>query len=171
MIITVNTEFIHFGYEKFNPSIINFRPQSALYMEKCVHKPIGLWASPRTNTENKNIYTSDWSEWCDENDFNTGSLNKGFTFTLKGNAKILVINKPEDILPYVKETCEGLNMFNLCEIDFERIYNEFDGMYVAFSENYIKFHMSIFNGYDVDSLCIWNADVIENVNNFSKIKK
>ena len=51
-------------------------------------------------------------------------------------------------------------------IDFEKIYQEYDGMELYMIENYSEFYNSyLFNSYDVDSLIIWNLDKIIPIEN------
>ena len=148
-IICKDKIYIHYGSDHYDPSKMDIR--------KSVHYPpskpkTGLWGSP--------VESDDWRYWCEGEEWNLKSLEKSFKFTLSPEARILVIKNPEDIDPYIKKYVL-LNNFIENGLDLEKIYSEYDAMEVYFLDNYIELHNDpIFYSWDMDSLCIWNPDVI-----------
>lgn len=167
----MTNKYITFGHH-YDKNILTSKSTNEDYNKFCLYKPNGLWACPQLKP-NTRQYTSEWSNFCDYNDFYTDMLELGFTFTISHKANILKINDPSDIKPYViNPECfnkdDMFSMFNAgkIKIDFDQIYKNYDGMYVAFSENKSIFRMSIFNAYDVNSLIVWNPNILENIQNF-----
>lgn len=122
-------------------------------------KPHGLWASPEK-------CDLSWKDWCEYEDFYVEKLEKSFKFKLSPKAKILHINKLKDAYKYIIKGEENFVSYpNLSytyyELDIKRIYHYYDGIEVIMSNDYINFHNNrIFYSWDVDSLCVWNPDVI-----------
>ena len=164
--------YVHYGSNKFDPNKIT--PEAPW-----CNKPKGLWASPRnTKFSWADFVRYDW-------DTKIYTLKSHFTFTLKKNARILVIKNHYDIIPYLKEENNNNNFFKnkkkkdeltindfyifsdiryQWKIDWEKIYNNYDGMEVYAGENWCEFHESyLFNTYDCDSIVIWNTSIIERV--------
>ena len=172
--IPEETRFVHFGHFKFSKNALLQRSEGAQYMESVNYKPDGLWASPKLD-ELEGVQ-SDWSDWCYREDYDTEKLNVGFSFGLTEEANILCIDSPRDILPYIsnideyesEEDALSCMQFNPPRIDFQQIYSEYDGMYVPYHENYPLFSTSIFINYDVDSLCVWNPDVVCGIESFKQ---
>lgn len=168
----MSNEFVTFGLS-YDASKLTERHPMSDYIENSLHKPNGLWACVRTY-DGEDEYNSQWSDWCKSEMFSTEKLKFGFSFKLKPTAKILVIEHLDDIKPFVTEGLDLVDDVMSClygrqiKVDFERIYKEYDGMFVAYFENYGEFHTSMFNSYDVDSLIVWNSDVVENVNQFKQ---
>ena len=158
-------------------------------------KPEGIWASHKFNLENNNYtwlnfsYSEGMYDWINP-------LKKDFyTFELKKNAKIYILesNKKslekfintyqfikeeskenKNILPKLKkETHRTESNKKLIEKIFSNLINwnklqndDYDGIYFI---KYKKFNNDLpywFTSIDVSSLCIWNPNVIKN---FKKI--
>ena len=162
--------YIHYG------SSILIPEKRTVWSDPVTNKPNGvLWASP--------VY-SDWSwrDYLEAENWRLGTLQSYFKFRLKSGTNILIIKEICDIFPYLIDkngnapTDEELrnhdfslrNIDSNFEIDFNRIYNEFDGMEIYYSSNYREFHNSyLFYAYDCDSIAIWNIDkIIPKGNNF-----
>lgn len=139
--------YIHYGSDKFSPEITK-----NLDMYKWTDKPSGLWASPE-------ISTWGWKQWCESEEYHTERLQKSFRFTLKPNAKILHINSFREAIPFlINDTDYG----RIYELNLEKIYQKYDGIEVWMSKDWENFHYTLpFSTWDVDSLCVWNTNVIK----------
>lgn len=156
--------FRHYGSSKFDRDL--FIPVTNMLLH---NKPLGgLWACPTKDVD------ATWYEWSITQDFKTEKLDKHFDFTIKDNAKILVINDVEQLtdLPRTKipEDLECvISSFSSNEdIDFETLAKEYDGMlvYIYRSKEAPELFSGIFYklyGWDVDSLLVFNPDIIEEV--------
>lgn len=113
----------------------------------------GLWACPLESTYG-------WKEWCEKEEFFIG--NNLFTFKLKDNAKIYVIDNYEDL----EKISTLKDRFGMRYINFKQLLdNNYDGIYA--SENAVKSLRYINDGsiqdlssWDVESLCVFNPNVI-----------
>ena len=125
-------------------------------------KPKGIWASPKDTNWG-------WKDWCEYEDFEIRKLKLSFEFKLKRKSKILKIKKIEDIWPYLKEIEDKSLWWPMWyqdykyELDTEKLYSNFDGMELFMKNNYGYFHNHShnFTTWDVDSIVIWNLDIIE----------
>ena len=146
--------YIHYGSDVFDPKItLEAKYAKRFWDTGCYIKPGGLWASP------ENAYIS-WKEWCESEDFHTDRLDKSFRFHLKDGARVLDIFKLLDLRGYTVHgaTPFGHNLY----LDLDMIYRDYDAMEVHHEDNYWELHGStIFNAWDVDSICVWNPDVVE----------
>jgi len=162
--------YIHYGSDKFDPE--RFMPVDDSYFDNYnpimdINKPhhgVGLWASPVS------CYIS-WKEWCENEDFHTERLQSHFEFTLKPEAKVLTIKCLNDIEPYTN-TIAALKShdykgiitpwdYKRLAIDFKAIFDKFDAMELVHSpKTYMELHDGLFNAWDVDSIIIWNKEVI-----------
>lgn len=144
--------YIHYGSGRFDKffmiSTCHGDKMKNLYRNKPGY---GLWASP-TDTD------WGWKDWCESEDY--GDLSSSFTFSLKDDAKILVVNSVKDVEDYIQFDPERYWTFKL---DFERIMDEYDGMELIHGNNYSELHDGGFYTWDCDSICIWNPEVIVNV--------
>lgn len=147
--------YIHYGTDTIDPSLIEKDMQKA-GDELCPKKPGGLWASPVESVLN-------WRDWCEGNDFHTDRLNKWIIFSLKPEARVLHVRKPSD-LPY-QSFWEGFRC-----IDLEPLYRNYDAMELHMDEGWdeLRYH-DIFYPWDVDSICVWNPEVIEVFNEKGEI--
>ena len=116
----------HYGSSKFD--INKFVP---IYNRYLTNKPYGgLWASPTKDVD------YGWKEWSMSNDFRTSSLKEYFDFTLKDNAKVLVVKDLKDVdkLPRIVSDdpkLKGVLLFDEPQdIDFEKIKEDYDAMLV-----------------------------------------
>lgn len=125
-------------------------------------KPKGIWASPK--------YTNwGWKDFCENENFNTNKLELSFEFKLKRKSRVLKVKDFKDIKPYLKEIKDRDFWWGewwddgKYELDLDKIYNNFDAMELFMSNNYGYFHnySRIFTMWDVNSLVVWNFDIIE----------
>lgn len=144
--------YIHYNSDAYDKE----RLKRALTKERLyqrLHKPHGLWASP-VNTE------IGWKEWCEDEDFHIDRLEKNFEFTLSPEAKVLTINKLEDAADFLLVESMGRYMA-LYRLNHSLIYSRYDAMEVCMSSDYMRLHdNNVFYGWDVDSICVWNPDII-----------
>ena len=120
----------------------------------------------------------DWKTWSEGNDFALGKLKEHFDFKLKDSAKILEIKDIKDLdkLPRIsdrsqlKQYIESIDNMN-SDIDFEELAKEYDGIMVwMYRSKDIDKETRMFDGmyyrmygWDVDTLVVFNPDVIEEV--------
>lgn len=101
-----------------------------------------------------------WKDWCESEEYNLENLSTSFLWTLKPEAKILCIDKLEDLdkVPFIRDHI-GIS------IDFKTIIKEYDALEICMDNDYIG-HMFTsdkeicFNGYDCDSIMVFNRDMI-----------
>lgn len=144
--------YIHYGNDHFdinkmkNLIIDQEKNQRLQFVNKCA----GFWASPTD---------SDWAwkEWCESEDYHTERLETHFTFTLKPETRVLYVESSADIEAYTKE-CDLLSFRRY--IDFDKIKKEYDALEICHDKNYCDLHDSYFYTWDVDSILIWNPDII-----------
>lgn len=141
--------YIHCGSNEFKPELIekNFKRWD---------KPSGLWASPEDSDWG-------WKDWCEAEMFRLEELTTSFRFRLKDTAKVLQVYSLSDIAPFVIENPESL--FFGKKLDLDLIYSQFDAMEVHMSSNWCELHnFNLFYTWDVDSIVVWNPDIVEVVN-------
>ena len=152
----MNKHYVHYGSTEFDPKRLENQVRifkNGGYITG-VNKPRGLWASP---TDSR----LPWRDWCISEDFRTETLDKCFEFDISEKASILHLHMLEDAEPYIIETPSDIDDYTYRNLDLPKLYAEFDGMELHFSEDY-RFHMnSIFETWDVDSLVVWNPEVID----------
>lgn len=159
--------YIHYGSDKFD--IDKFHGfEKTLYSDLAINKPapkVGLWGSPT------DCWLS-WRDWCEGEEFHTEALEKAFTFTLSPSAKILTVRRCTNINPYLKYWSDIDPMYSgsmysgynslFKAIDFQAIFDDgYDGVELVHSQKYyMELHMGPFYSWDVDSIVVWNPDVI-----------
>lgn len=97
------------------------------------------------------------------------NLNQSTIFTLKDNANILIIDTDEKvkklskkyppyhhILSYYKNDTEDYTIF-----DYEKLSQDYDGIYVNVNKLSFKLQITTFNNWDVNSLVLFNLDCIK----------
>lgn len=160
--IIIEQGFIHYGHRHFDKQN-NFKPIKNKYI---FTKPEGgLWGSPINSPlswkrffikeDMKSIWGSDY-------------ITKWFTFRLKDNAKVLFITSTEELkdLPHMPRE-HDLSIFDMWEIlDFEKLTEQYDCMIVLLSEDDRLY--STLTPWDVDSILIFNPDIVEEVDSSDK---
>ena len=152
-------QYIHYGASMLDKSRVSETRKGYILKSK---PDKGLWASP-VNAE------WGWKDWCEAEDFRMDTFSESFRFRIDKKAKILRVRCEEDILPFVIfDTDETINRFRGMlgckteisdELDLERLYRMFDGIELFLSNDY-SMHNGIFNSWDVDSIVVWNPNVI-----------
>ena len=144
--------YIHYGSDHFKPELV-------LEKSKNLHtsnKPNGLWGSPTS----RKYWT--WKDWCKSEDFRSGSFEKSFKFRISRNAKLLWVHELKDIKRFIKKEKHISSPDNFFEkLDIKKIMENYDGMVLIHGKNYDELRYSFFYSWDVDSICVWNPDVVE----------
>lgn len=156
----------HYGHSKFDKSL--FCPISN---REFSNKPEGgLWSCPTID------YDIDWKEWSEREEFRLDKLKEHFDFKIKDSAKILEIKDIKDLdkLPRIRnERIKSLLEFDRMnsDIDFEELAKDYDGIMVwMYRSEDIDKETRMFDGmyyrmygWDVDTLVVFNPDIIEEV--------
>ena len=147
-------KYIHYGANEFDKEKL-----CNIYKEETGDKPNGLWGSPLSSEYG-------WKEWCLWQEFRTERLKESFKFRIDKKAKILRVRREEDILSFVikdpynrrepLDGCKTCRFFD--QLDLKRIYKTFDGM--EYIDSDWRLYSGMFNSWDVDSIVIWNPNVI-----------
>lgn len=144
-------KYIHYGDSSYDRKLLEHVGLRDLYSDS--FKPYGLWASP-VNAERS------WNNWCRSNDFLLDTLDKSFQFKLSADAKILHI----DTMEVGKKYLIAFDKYRdkvYYRLDLKTLYEKYDGVELHFSNDAVNFHRSnCFNVWDVDSICIWNPNVV-----------
>jgi len=147
--------YIHYGHDKFDPERLKTtRIPGDTFIR--AYKPSGLWGSP---TDSK----LGWKDWCECEQFNINRLNKSFKFCIKPDAKVLEVREVWDVDDYLISTKHtyGNNTWFELTLDTDKIEKDYDAMEVYMNDNYYDLHNSdIFYLWDVDSIVVWNPDVV-----------
>jgi len=129
------------------------------YSRDFINKPEGLWSSQEDSEFS-------WEEFCTGEDFNIESLEQGVTFEISPDAKLLYINDDSDLAKLQKY----LVPFTLFEwerkfvFDWKKIAEDYDGIVMYFTRlPYDVCDLYCLNAWDVDSACIWNLNVLKNI--------
>lgn len=76
-------------------------------------------------------------------------------------SKILVVNGLDDVMDYLDIIETEFKYLPDIRLKREELYRDFDGMMVWMSHNWNELHNNmLFNLWDVDSIVVWNPDVI-----------
>lgn len=161
----LNRIYRHYG----SPRFLKYKqaPVSGTRMMK----PLGggLWASPVDSDRT-------WHQWCIDEHWNEDSLQEYFDFQLTNNAKIFVINSADDFFKFlymfpsdrILEEYEKIiykpfvtadKREVVCYPDYLKVSQMYDGVEVNISRDYDLYYRMY--GWDVDSIVVWNYDVIE----------
>lgn len=145
--------YIHYGADAFSMEKFEERRQNP-HNNRYINKPpYGLWASPIDADLG-------WKDWCEAEEFHTDRLDKSFTFTLSDNAKILVVTSNDDIKDYISDFDKRVSLFKY--LDFDKIMRDYDCMELVHTYgHYDELHGGFFNSWDVDSIVIWNPQIIQ----------
>lgn len=143
--------FIHYGSGNFNnerfnhinKKDINVKPRSG-----------GLWGS---------IYGKDggWEAWCEAENYDKYNHKERafFKFKLNPNTNLLYI---DDVYVVSFYKAKKRLLSKLDYIDWFRVSQDYDAVYFDLSKN--PFLYNDFYGVDCDSICVFNPDCIEEVN-------
>lgn len=97
------------------------------------------------------------------------NLNQSTIFTLKDNAKILIIDTPEKILELAKKYPSYHHTLGFYEpitdknrvFDFEKLSQDYDGIYINFNVFINQFKTIVFDKFSTSSLLLFNLDCIK----------
>ena len=122
-----------------------------------INKPHGLWASPLKDDGGSawdTFIVYDWSE-------KSHTLENHFIFRLSPNAKICVIDSKEKLKELPWKSYDILTV-----VDWDLIKKKYDAVFVDESMIHMPEHPSLpsFRLWDVESLCVFNPDIIEPIN-------
>ena len=142
--------YIHYGSNQLiKDKVTEMKREAGSNMY--INKPdFGLWGSP---VDCEFV----WKEWCESEDFRTDTLDRYFVFKIKDGAKIFTVRNKDDVSDYLYTP----HLYMLEYIDFDKIMKEYDGMELIHGDNYMDLHYGYFYSWDVDSIVVWNPDVIE----------
>ena len=147
---TSDIESTRFNYNKLKNQDRNLVP---------LYKPSGLWGSPIPDIKNiHDFYT--WKMWLENEGYEEDTpgvfgSKYWFDFGIKEEAKILTITRINDIDKYKKYVNEYYATMD------NTIYDDYDGIFLYHGKDYFHIHMdTVFNSWDVDSIVVWNPDMI-----------
>lgn len=143
----------HYGNNAFDPEKIKANAKRIF-----ANKPNGLWGSP--SPKGRKYWT--WKQWCKGEGYHIDRLEKSFKFRISNKAKLLWIHKMEDALKYmdIEPFYPGSDYFRYT-LNVNKVMSEFDGMVLIHGDHYCELHDNGFSTWDVDSICVWNPDVVE----------
>ena len=152
--------FIHYGTDEFDKNHRYGKWKNSLF------KPSGLWACNVLQKDN-------WLSWCLNERFEHTDFSKYIKFTLEDTAKILVVTKTEDIVPFVimnkqiekaykEKGIKALSSTLDSSLNEIKLKKQYDGMMLVHGEGFYELHTNpgLFNGWDVDSIVVWNLDKV-----------
>lgn len=144
--MTSKTLYIHYGSSPFNPEY--FRKTCRRYYTS--DKPCGLWASPVDSNLS-------WKRFCEECYSIGHDLDYAFRFYISDDAKVLHVYTEKDIAKYLADGCA----YYIPQINFGTLIKDYDAIEVHLSANNGELRKShIFLTWEVDSLVVWNPDVV-----------
>lgn len=143
--------FIHYGSGSFDNECFNHISKKDINIKP---RSGGLWGS---------IYGKDggWEAWCEAENYD--KYNHGertsFKFVLKPDTRLLYIDDPNLVNDYIVIRHQlimngGTNWY--------KVSKDYDAVYFDLSKN--PFLYNEFYGVDCDSICVFNPDCIEEVN-------
>ena len=131
-------KYVHYGSSKFDPKVFKEIQNTGWIKPRG-----GLWGSPINSSWG-------WKDWCKTEEFELESLEDSFVFSLKSNARILVIKNKEDVslLPM----SGGLYP----SIDYESLKEEYDAIVFLSPAIYAR----QLYGIDCESIIVLNQTAI-----------
>lgn len=109
-----------------------------------------------------------WKQWCND-ECESWAEGIPFKFTLKDDSKILYIRDVTDIanIPVIDNDTRIMDLampaylLPSIYLDFEELSKKYDGIEIDAGSNPRLYHA--FYGWDCDSICIFNPDIIMEV--------
>jgi len=151
--------YIHYGNDHLDRNTMLQTIQTdpdGDYRNKCG----GFWGSP-VDAE------YGWYDWCIGEDFHTERLDTSFTFTLTPDARVLTVKSIKDLPPECIRYEESDIHHRDPRISFNYLKRYYDALEVVISSNWdelrgfsIEYPGLWFYSWDVDSILIWNPDVV-----------
>ncbi|HBB61845.1 MAG TPA: hypothetical protein DCZ61_08670 [Lachnospiraceae bacterium] len=176
--MTVLATYIHYGSDYYNPSLTSPARNRAGNTKPA--DGTGLWAEREGDVYEDRKVIYGWKKWCEDTKYRVEKLKRNFRFRLSDDANLLVLQKPEDLLPLPKTaawelkdasalrnlpagefpTMEQLHEFygrNPCCLDFEKLLA--DGVdAIELRNSYLFGRYLIY--WDCDCLLVLNPAVI-----------
>lgn len=155
-----DTIFIHYGADHFDKDKFNYVKNAGIGGICCKPYPhTCLWASPIDDQDG-------WHDWCETNWFHLDRLNKSFKFKLKEKSRVLKVVTLDDLTNFLNKYCDQ-DEWRSIRVDFESIAQFYDALFVKiYTEDCEDFQQQAYwqlYGWDVDSLLIFNPDIIEEI--------
>lgn len=163
--------YVHYGTDVINKDHKYGKWKGGIF------KPTGLWACEETSKDN-------WLTWSIDNRHSQSDFSKYVKFTLEDDAKILTVEKTEDIIPYLilssrvskaykEKGISALNIIDGCTLNEIKLKKQFDGIKLIHGDKYNELHTTpgVFYSWDVDSIVIWNLDAVKVVSTSNDCKK
>lgn len=122
-------------------------------------KPRGLWLSDDSQELN-------WPSWCRSEDWRTYALRFGTEFKLKSSANVLILKDPTDVRDFIDVyTNEGSHSWS--PPNWKLVSEVWDGIFITpYTRSFI---MGWYLSWDVSSGCVWNLDILEEVQRFEQV--
>lgn len=156
-----DTIFIHYGDDHFDRDKFNYVKNASI--EEIGWKPAFctcLWASPIDDPDG-------WHDWCEANRFRLDRLSKSFKFKLKKGSRVLEVITLDDLTNFLHTFCDQDELKHPI-VDFESIAQFYDALFVKiYTDDCEDFQQQAYwqlYGWDVDSLLIFNPDIVEEIN-------
>lgn len=146
-------KFIHYGHDcfcryRFN-HICNGEPQDTkpLTLRSTNKDTGGLWGSPYGQDS-----VHDWKSWWERH--NQRSLNQVyFIFWLKPEAKILELNSPEDLQPWIRSDSP------IQALDFEKITSQYSAILARYTL-IEQLQETTFKGWNCETILVLDPKMI-----------
>lgn len=140
-------EYIHYGSTRYIPERVLPIRNRAYFT-----KPAGgLWASATDAAYG-------WKDWNDEEEYRVCEESNSFKFTLRADAKVLNINKLDDLATLPAD--KSIKVYKC--LDFEKLAQDYDAIEVMAGSN-DELYYELY-GWDCDSILIMNPDIIQITN-------
>ena len=92
--------YIHYGAEVYNSSLAV--PVRNAEKSSKPADGTGFWGSRENTTYEYGRISYGWKEWCRDTKYRVEKLKRSFRFRLSDSAKILLIEKPEDLVSVLR---------------------------------------------------------------------
>ena len=143
--------YVHYGTDVYDPEITRRLVLSERAFER-FDKPAGLWASPEDSD-------CCWKNWCEWEQFETERLKKSFRFVLRDGTRVLKLNSLKDaegVLTRFPDDCP----LPMKRLNLRKLYEEYDAVEAVIGGTDLR-NETVFMGWDVDSICVWNPDAVK----------
>lgn len=144
--------YTHYGADKFDKNLFRY-PKTHF-----ATKPAGgFWGSP-------NDSNFGWNEWNEEQGYGNLNNEKKIRFTLTPSAKVVTIDSEASYNELYKKYKTEKQWWDLNDrLDWDKIFQDYDAMEVYITR-YDALYMKMYT-WDCDSICVFNPNVIVQVDN------
>jgi hypothetical protein len=115
-------------------------------------KPKGLWYA----------CGFDWVEWCEGENFRLEGIKHKFVLDIDFS-DILVLDNNEKILDFSKKYGSDTK-HEYVMINWKKVSEDYSGLEICPYSWGLRMKLMWYYGWDVASGCIWNKDVVININ-------